>query len=300
MTAGVSDDARQLLRSLAGSAPEWRSWLRLLDETLRAIENPAWERYAPETDDRREPDAPLLHGASAPVDPQLAGEWVRRLLSVASAEGSPGAGQLHAAARSGELDALELIGASSSQDEPRLAALAMSAGAGSAVLGPLAGLAAAPLLQAFGRHLAGAVSSHWSNSYCPICGAWPTMAELRGLDRARRMRCSRCSGDWSLPSLHCPFCDNKHFRQLGSLVPDGDAESRKVDTCDACKGYMKAVTTFAPWRGYRVALEDLATVDLDIAAIDRGYARPAGPGYPVEVRLHEAEIPKRGLLRWRS
>jgi hypothetical protein len=32
-------------------------------------------------------------------------------------------------------------------------------------------------------------------------------------------------------------------------------------------------------------LEDLASVHLDVAAIEQGYTRPAGAGYPLDVTL---------------
>jgi hypothetical protein len=33
-------------------------------------------------------------------------------------------------------------------------------------------------------------------------------------------------------------------------------------------------------------IEDLATVHLDFAAMEQGYARPATPGFPLDLRLH--------------
>jgi len=39
-----------------------------------------------------------------------------------------------------------------------------------------------------------------------------------------------------------------------------------------------------------VALEDLATVDLDLAALDRGYARPDRPPVTLSTRLVAAPV----------
>jgi hypothetical protein len=36
-----------------------------------------------------------------------------------------------------------------------------------------------------------------------------------------------------------------------------------------------------------VILDDLASVDLDVAALEQGYRRPPGPGYAVDVALVE-------------
>ena len=58
-----------------------------------------------------------------------------------------------------------------------------------------------------------------------------------------------------------------------------------VDTCGACSGYVKTVTTLAPTPAEELALLDLATVDLDAAALARGYARPEGPGSALGARV---------------
>jgi FdhE protein len=60
-----------------------------------------------------------------------------------------------------------------------------------------------------------------------------------------------------------------------------------VDTCLTCKGYVKTRALLQPTPPYAVVLEDLATVDWDIVALERGYVRPTRPGYPLRVRLVE-------------
>jgi FdhE protein len=134
-------------------------------------------------------------------------------------------------------------------------------------------LAALPLLQACRRRFSDRAQG-WTQGHCPICGAWPTLAELRGLDRARRLRCGRCGADWGLAPLRCPFCENDDHEKQRSLVPEKGGESRRVDVCDVCQGYLKALAQHGAIRPEQVALEDLASVELDLAAIDRGYHRP--------------------------
>ena len=71
---------------------------------------------------------------------------------------------------------------------------------------------------------------------------------------------------------------------IWSLAAHG-SESRKVDVCKACNGYLKAVATLGALAPDAIALEDLATVDLDLAALDRGYSRPDRPSFTLAVRL---------------
>jgi formate dehydrogenase maturation protein FdhE len=59
-----------------------------------------------------------------------------------------------------------------------------------------------------------------------------------------------------------------------ALVSEQDGEARKVETCSACRGYLKSVSTLRPWPGDEVALVDLATVDLDLVALERDFERP--------------------------
>jgi FdhE protein len=121
----------------------------------------------------------------------------------------------------------------------------------------------------------------------PVCGGWPTVAESRGLERARRLRCGRCGGDWAYPALRCPFCANDDHERLGSLVPEGQAEARRVETCSVCQGYVKQVATLRAWAGDEVALADLASVDLDLAALEHGFARPETAAWSLAVRVVE-------------
>ena len=60
---------------------------------------------------------------------------------------------------------------------------------------------------------------------------------------------------------------------------------RKVEVCDTCKGYLKGVTTVRPLAAWAILLDDLMTVHLDVAALERGYQRPERPGHALEARL---------------
>jgi len=172
-------------------------------------------------------------------------------------------------------------------DETRLADLAQADGADPGALGALMQLATMPLLHACGRSLAPQVPLDWASGYCPVCGAWPTLAEVRGLERTHRWRCGRCGGDWGLALLRCPYCGEADHQRLGSLTTEDDEATCTVDTCLTCRGYVKTRTVLQPTPPYAVVLEDLATVEWDLVALARGYRRPTPPGYALGVRLVE-------------
>src|SRR5204862_83499 len=68
-------------------------------------------------------------------------------------------------------------------------------------------------------------------------------------------------------------------------TPRDPIRSTTVETCLACRGYLKTVTTLGPTPADELGLLDLATVDLDVAAIGSGYSRPVGPGAPLGARV---------------
>ena len=282
----VSEDVRQRLDALALVTPEWRGWLTLLQEALNEVNAPAWDSVEPSLDQNREPTAPALAGARIALEPSLGREWARRLLQVAGRAGGAGAASLRAAAQ--RLDGLRFLEAAVCDDLDAVAGLAADSGTDGKALGALVGLAAMPLLQACRRRVVRGVAEGWSRGYCAVCGAWPTLAEVRGLERTIRLRCGRCGGDWRIEWLTCPYCSVADHERLGSLVSDSHGETRTVRTCAECRGYFKTVTTLGPWPPDQVSVEDLATVDLDVAALERGYGRPGRPGYALGASLVEA------------
>ena len=131
-----------------------------------------------------------------------------------------------------------------------------------------------PLLHALRRRFGPGLDPRWHEGWCPFCGGWPHLAEQRGLERTRRLRCARCGGDWAQPGVRCPYCGVVGHEARAALVSEQDGEARKVETCSACRGYLKSVSTLHALAGDEVALTDLATVDLDLVALERAFERP--------------------------
>ena len=44
----------------------------------------------------------------------------------------------------------------------------------------------------------------WQQGYCPICGGWPLLAELRGIELAQYLRCAACGSGWRSRRMFCP------------------------------------------------------------------------------------------------
>jgi formate dehydrogenase maturation protein FdhE len=58
-----------------------------------------------------------------------------------------------------------------------------------------------------------------------------------------------------------------------------------IDACKRCLGYVKTFTTLQGSPPAKVMLDDLASVDLDIAALSKDTSGPKGAGYSLDVTV---------------
>jgi FdhE protein len=256
--AGLRNDLPRRLGELARERPEWQNWTILLQTAWRSADQGWWSTALDQADSTRSSNpeqAPLLEGHSLP----------RLRLTVA--------------------ESLELIAAAICERSDTIGALAVEHGVDPAALGSVAQMAALPLLQACGHRLQNELPKHWPQGYCPICAAWPVLAERRGLDRSRRLRCGRCAADWEVEWLYCIYCGERDHRKLGSLAPEGTGDLLKVETCATCQGYLKSVASLQGLPPFELLLQDLETVELDLVALDRGYRRPHAPGFALHLSV---------------
>src|SRR5205807_9292173 len=117
------------------------------------------------------------------------------------------------------MDGLALLAAAVCQDDARSDALAAAAGADAQAVRVVGQMAAVPLLQACARGLASQIPASWWEGYCPVCGAWPVVAEYRGLERKRQLRCGRCGTGWAVPVLRVGFWAGVGLGYVGYWPP---------------------------------------------------------------------------------
>ncbi len=286
---------RKKIDALAAASPEIGPYLAATSVALAEFAEPTWSGSIAEL--ASPAPAPLLAGARIAVGPRALGRFVEALFD-AALRGGPG-GRREAARKALGASAwnpLDFLAAAIDHDASRLERMAAPFGEAAPSVPALAQLVAMPLLQAQRKAHAALLPALWpEGGPCALCGALPTMAELRGLERRRRLRCGRCGADGEGPALGCPFCGESDHHNLVSLLPEEGGASRKADACNTCGGYLKTLTTLVGWPGEMVLLEDLATVDLDLAAVERGRARPADSPLSPGVTLVPAPE-RRGFL----
>ena len=115
--------------------------------------------------------------------------------------------------------------------------------------------------------------AEWRKGYCPVCGDWPILGELRGRDKLRYLRCGRCGTGWKFSRLQCLWCDNTKQEELGFLF-DSEQPTWRAEICDYCQGYIKTIITFDPLDAELLLAHDLETMLMDQIATGEGYKRP--------------------------
>ncbi len=117
--------------------------------------------------------------------------------------------------------------------------------------------------------------SKWPKGYCPICGSWPEMGFLEGLEGRRWLRCSFCSHEWTFSRTECPFCESAGPDNLEIFYSE-DRPFERAELCYECKKYLVSVDL----REYPRIVREVAAlgmVYLDILAQEKGFS-PGGAG----------------------
>ena len=257
------------VETLRGRRPEWGPWLLVVDEATRESASGRWESAVP-VNDRHAPSSPWLEGTTIAVDPAIITRYAGRLFSAAARSGTSSMATLDGATA----DPIALFEASLRRDSEG-SRLATPGNADPGAFQAVVSLVAWPFLQACNRRCASSRVEAWSRGYCPVCAAWPAFAEVRGIERSRCLRCN-CGAAWLAQPLLCAYCGNADHDELRSLLPESADRAGSIEACRKCDGYLKVFTRLQGCAPEAVMLEDLASVDLDVAAIEDGYARRAG------------------------
>jgi FdhE protein len=269
--------------ALAREYPDWQPWLRVVEEVMREATDASWETWVP-TLQSQASDVPHLAAISVTADFAKLRRWQQHLLQTAAQSGAPRMRQLDSLQKFA-LDSAALFEAALCENGAALKQMADELEMDPDPFAAVTSLIAVPFLHACNRRWEQSRVPGWTAGYCPTCGAWPAFAESRGIERSRYLRCGRCGAEWQTQALFCCFCSNSDHKELGSLVPEKSGPSRAIDTCSGCRGYLKTFTKLQGSVATKIMLDDLASVDLDIAALEQGFKRPSVPGYPLNIRV---------------
>ena len=284
------DSARQRWQAIRQTRPDLEPALALQRELLTAMIDLAAALAGGRLPRLSLPPKYLAAKLSRGV-PALAGEPIPLpvpvltptlfLLCDALARGGAGDAATHIREelQGGKLEAASLLTASLHREQAALRSGAMHRGLSPDLMWLVAELAVSPFAHALQRMLFGAVSGgelhdalgEWPHGYCPACGSWPAVAEVAGGHRT--LRCSFCSCAWELKTYACIYCENSDERFV-TTAPDEVRKDRRIEVCSGCGGYLKTIDLpeLSPFP--LLSISDIETTDLDVAAMQHGYARP--------------------------
>lgn len=201
-------------------------------------------------------------------------ELFMTLCRLAAEGGNEGGKSLMRAFLDGKINLTLLLAKALVQDRAYMTELARTLPVDGLLLDAICHNTLKPITSAYGTAFAQAMDfSEWHKGYCPVCGAWPTLNELRGRDRKRHLCCARCSTSWRFDRLRCLWCENNEQKELGFLF-DPDDRTLRIDVCEHCNAYVKTIITFDPLDGEMLLVHDLRTMYLDQMAVGEGYTRP--------------------------
>jgi hypothetical protein len=108
----------------------------------------------------------------------------------------------------------------------------------------------------------------WVHGSCPLCGGEPDLSVITPAAE-RVLICGRCSARWRFHQLTCPFCSNADLARITSFA-SRDGQYR-LNACDVCERYIKAYDARRASRPVMPAVDSVATLPLDAAAMQKGY-----------------------------
>jgi FdhE protein len=217
---------------------------------------------------------PLLRGESGFLDFQAVKQlWLTVCAAVGPHPSGEAARALAEAVRAGRLDLAAMANDVLSGHPESAAARAEGLGLDAGLAATLLRLTLLPFLSNARMKLTSAGST-WERGYCLFCGSWPLLAEFRGLDQSRILRCGLCAAGWECSRQFCPFCGTRDYQLLGYFAPENEETRYRVATCENCGGYVKTINTLRALTPPGLLVADVATLPLDLAAAERGFAPP--------------------------
>lgn len=222
--------------------------------------------------------SPMLLREKYPHDlPQALGLF-HALLPLMAEGGGPAAQAaetLRAAIAAGELDPAQALRALATGDEALFAAWRQRLPGSPRALEFLATSSLWPGLNAAALALAPRLPENLPHDrgHCPLCGSLPYITFLRQKEGLRFGACSFCGHEYRIRRLCCPFCDESDTAKLKAFRVD-EYPGVVVNVCETCSMYAKVLDFRETDKNILPALDDMATVALDVLAQGQGYRRP--------------------------
>lgn len=224
---------------------------------------------------------PALQGEPVPIPDTV---LTPTLLAVCDALARGGADQaalhIRSALTETRIEACSLLAASLKRDQAAIRTGAVHRGLAPDLLWLIAELAVSPFAHALQQSLVApepatspfrVALDAWRHGFCPFCGSWPALAEVAATHRV--LRCSFCALAWEPDMAACVYC-GEGGAAFVTAAPKDHREEHRIEVCNSCRAYLKAIDVPALSPFPLVGIADLETMALDVAAMEQGYTRP--------------------------
>jgi FdhE protein len=222
---------------------------------------------------------PALSGEPIPLPgPLLRSALVQFCQELAEGGAGEAAAHIGTAIEDGKVDAASLLTACLARDQQAIRTGATHLGFAPDLAWLVAELAVGPVAHALQRTLFTAPSgpladalAAWDQGYCPACGSWPALAEVVG--QHRLLRCAFCAATWERTTYACVYC-GEAGQAFVTAAPDEQRHDRRIELCSSCGAYLKTIDAAEISPFPLVAITDMETMDLDVAAMEHHFGRP--------------------------
>jgi FdhE protein len=111
------------------------------------------------------------------------------------------------------------------------------------------------------------------HSRCPFCHRKPGLGVLRqqGEGARRSLMCSFCLAEWEFRRIICPGCGEENNAKL-PVYQASDFDYIRVEACDTCHAYLKAVDLTKNGLAEPM-VDEMAAAPLDLWAQEHGYSK---------------------------
>jgi len=221
---------------------------------------------------------PLLLREHFPFDLKQALGLIPALLDLLAASGGEAANAaktLRQALASGELNPEAALRAQMAGDDALFATWRERLPGSPRALDFLATSALSPSLSRAAEQLAPLLPENLphEHGHCPLCGSLPLISLLRDKEGKRFGVCTFCGHEYRLRRIACAYCDEGDQNKL-KLFRVAEYPGVRVDVCETCNMYIKTLDFRGLDQPLLPALDDMASVALDVLAQQQGYKRP--------------------------
>jgi FdhE protein len=110
----------------------------------------------------------------------------------------------------------------------------------------------------------------WEKGYCPICGAFPSIAFIEEQGGKRFLHCSACGHYWRFTRVICPYCENEAPEGMDYFYVEKKTQESAF-ICDKCKKYLVTLYRAGGLFARDMDVFAISLIHLDMIMQEKGY-----------------------------